>query len=183
MRNSISWKFWLPVLFVACMLIYWAPAKENDLVQVSVRTEQTTNANTPSIAKSSASQQNSSVVASPLIEIHSREGTSEAAQAFRQQIWTPPTQPKPVAKQVLAVAPLDTQPAPQAPPLPFRYFGRYVEGNQTTVFVAHNDQNHALKLGENFAINYKLEEIKDNSLIFTYLPLNQKQNMEIGATP
>ena len=183
MRSSINWKFWLPVMLITSMLIYWAPEKDTDLVQVSARAEQTKSTSATSLVKSSGSQQNSSIATSPLIEIRSREGAAEATQAFRQQIWTPPSQPKPVAKQVVATALPDPPPAPQAPPLPFRYLGRYVEGNQTTVFLAHNDQNHALRIGETFAINYKLEEIKENSLAFTYLPLNQKQSMEIGATP
>jgi hypothetical protein len=182
MRGSMDWKIWLPIVLVASGLIYWAPAKESDLVQVSARAEQANNANAKAPAKPSMTQQAALAASSSLLEIRSRDGTSEATQAFRQQAWTPP-QAKPVVKPAAVVTPPEIPPAPQAPPLPFRYLGRYVEGKQITVFLAHNDQNHALKLGETFAINYKLEEIKENSLAFIYLPLNQKQNMELGATP
>jgi hypothetical protein len=71
--------------------------------------------------------------------------------------------------------------APVAPPLPFAYLGKVVDGGRTTVFVARGDENHALESGQTVAGTWKVDRITDKSVTFTYLPLRQKQTLAITA--
>jgi hypothetical protein len=72
-------------------------------------------------------------------------------------------------------------PPPQAPPLPFSYMGRLSEDRDTTVFLAIGDRNLVVKPGDVIDNMYKLEEVSDDTLVLTYLPLSQRQTLPIGA--
>lgn len=181
MSRRVNWQLWTPIFIVAAILVYLAPSPEDEVVHALPREDLVQRSFTNKGTKLNQSE-SSAGVATALIKILPRNEQPNDTQAFKQHSWTPPAAKSVPPKAVIASRP-EVPPTPLAPPLPFRYLGRYVEGTQITVFVAHNDQNHALKLGETFAINYKLDEIKDTSLSFTYLPLNQKQSLEIGATP
>jgi hypothetical protein len=181
MSTKLNLRIWLPVMLIAGLVVYSAPEGEGQVVQIASKASAVKDINVATSSNLVRSAPTSSATVS-LIEIRSRENTTEVTQVFQQQIWTPP-QPKRIEKPITATLQVEAPPAPQAPPLPFRYLGRYLEADQTTIFLAHNDQNLALKVGETFAINYKLDEVKANALIFTFLPLNQKQNMDIGSAP
>jgi hypothetical protein len=73
------------------------------------------------------------------------------------------------------------QSAPVAPPLPFAYLGKVVDGGRTTVFVARGEENHALETGQTVAGTWRVERITDQAVTFTYLPLRQKQTLAIRA--
>ena len=67
---------------------------------------------------------------------------------------------------------------PSAPPLPFRFFGRLTEKGQTDVFVMQGDELIAIKPGQKVG-DYRVDQIADASISFTYLPLKMKQTLEI----
>ena len=73
------------------------------------------------------------------------------------------------------------QSAPVAPPLPFAYLGKVVDGGRTTVFVARGEENHALETGQTVAGTWRVERITEKAVTFTYLPLRQKQTLAIRA--
>jgi hypothetical protein len=181
MSGRISWSFWLLLLAVVLLILYFMPPVEQDVVEVAQRSNSLDTKGKTTIAADRPKP--ASVASTALPNISSRAANPEVSQAFEQHTWTP-QQPKRIPKpQSIAPVLVEVSPTPQAPPLPFRYLGRYVEADQTIVFLAHNDQNLALKVGETFSINYKLDEIKTNALTFTYLPLNAKQSLDIGSTP
>jgi hypothetical protein len=91
--------------------------------------------------------------------------------AFEPRSWEPP------APKVKAPPP----PPPQAPPLPYTYMGKIMEGNEAVVFLAKQDRNYAVKQGETIDGTYRVDEIKGANMVLTYLPLDQKQNLAIGA--
>ena len=93
------------------------------------------------------------------------------APAFGAQSWDPPP-PK-----VVAVAP----PPPSAPPLPFSYVGRQLVDGQTDVFLAQGDRIFSARGKTAIDANYRIDSITPGSVNFIYLPLNQAQQLSIGA--
>ncbi len=80
----------------------------------------------------------------------------------------------PATQPVAAPAP------PAAPPLPVQYLGRMIDGPTALLFVVQNGDSLALKPGDVVAGSYRLERINDRHAVFTYLPLNQTQNLALG---
>jgi len=72
------------------------------------------------------------------------------------------------------------QPAPKpvAPPLPFKYFGRLIENGKTEVYVMRGEELLTLARGQNIG-EYRVEEVGDSTIAFTYLPLNTKQTLDL----
>ncbi len=104
--------------------------------------------------------------------------------AFGSKNWKPAPPAKKVvkAKSVImpsAVAPMPSPPAP--PPLPFIYIGRMVDGPSTTVFLANQQRNLAVKVGDTIDNVYRVEKIADSSMTLTYLPLNAQQQLSLGG--
>ena len=67
---------------------------------------------------------------------------------------------------------------PVAPPLPFRYFGRLTENGKTEVFVMRGDDLLTIAPGQKIG-DYRVEQIADASISFTYLPLKMKQTLDL----
>lgn len=95
-----------------------------------------------------------------------------------------PAQPA-VAEQLKPqkLEPPPPPPPPTAPPLPLRYLGRMIDGQVAQLFVSLNGDSMALKPGDIVAGNYRLESINDRNAVFTYIPLNQTQNLVFGDSP
>jgi hypothetical protein len=72
-------------------------------------------------------------------------------------------------------------PAPAAPPLPFTYLGKLVEGDDVAVFLSRGDRNLIVRQGETIDSMYRVELIAESAITLTYLPLNQRQTIVIGA--
>jgi hypothetical protein len=90
---------------------------------------------------------------------------------FHPRSWQPPPPP------VSARAPE----RPSAPPLPFRFFGRLVNDGTTMVFLNRDDDVYAVKAGDTIDGAYRIEEIKRSEVVLTYLPLKQRQTLQIGT--
>jgi hypothetical protein len=73
--------------------------------------------------------------------------------------------------------------APSAPPLPFRFMGRYMEDGRPAVFLLQADQTWVAQEGEMVSGSYKVERIDSNSIHLRFLPLNVVQVLELAATP
>lgn len=94
------------------------------------------------------------------------------AGAFGAQDWTPPP-PKP--------APPPPPPAPSAPPLPFAYLGKAAGNGEWEVFLARGDQTMIVRSKTVIDGVYRVESIEPPGMTFTYLPLNQVQQLNIGV--
>lgn len=102
-----------------------------------------------------------------------------ANDAFAPRNWEPPV-PKPTAAQQAAAA-AAIAPPPQAPPLPFRYLGMLGEQDeQLTVFLERQDKGYAVKPGDVIDGEYRVEETGEGRVVFTYLPLSQRQVLVAG---
>lgn len=73
-------------------------------------------------------------------------------------------------------------PKPTAPALLFRFLGRMVDGGTRIVFVTDGGRNLSLKQGDVVDNLYRLEEVSDASVTFVYLPLEERQTLQIGRT-
>jgi hypothetical protein len=79
------------------------------------------------------------------------------------------------------VAALQQESPPSAPPVPFKYIGKLYGDDEYTVFLHLNGRNISVKTGDTIAQSYKIEEINPPLMSATYLPLNIKQTIDIGA--
>jgi hypothetical protein len=87
----------------------------------------------------------------------------------------PPAELKQLARTVVL--------PPQAPPLPFTFVGRIIEGDGIKVFLQANDVLYPVKVGDTFAQQYKLVGADGGKISLLYLPLNITQTMSYGETP
>ncbi len=102
-------------------------------------------------------------------KLQQRTMSSDFGDMFPSRSWLPPPPPPP-------------KPAPpRAPPLPFTFFGRMVEDGQTIVFLSRQDQTFTAKAGDTIAGSYRVEEIGPATVVLTYLPLQERQVLNIGA--
>jgi len=112
-----------------------------------------------------------------VLNIHPRGLDEDPEGAFTPSTWV---QPK-VVQAPKAVAEPPSAP-PQAPPLPFRVLGRYVDGGAIAIFVQQNDRNLVVRTGDTIDDTYKIESIAGGTMTIVYLPLNQKQTLAVGDT-
>ena len=98
-----------------------------------------------------------------------------AAQIARA--WEPPP-PPPAPKAAAPVAPV-APPPPAAPALPFRVIGQLTDAGVTIAFVQAGANTYALKPGDRVEQNYRVDEVNATRVIFTYLPLNIQQPLNL----
>jgi hypothetical protein len=90
-----------------------------------------------------------------------------------------------------AIADLFASPAPaaegvqpaaraSAPPLPFQYVAKIVDGDRTNVYVMLGEDNYSVKPGLVIDRNYKVEKVTETAVTFTYLPLGTRQVLSLN---
>lgn len=94
---------------------------------------------------------------------------------FLGQNWNPPP-PPPSAAQ--ATAP---PPPPTAPPVPYNYFGKAIADGQWEVYLARGDKTYVVRDKTVIEGAYRVDRIAPPLMTVTYLPLNQVQQINIGA--
>ncbi len=73
-------------------------------------------------------------------------------------------------------------PAPVAPPLPYSYMGKLIEAGELTVFLTRQNKPYVIHPGDILDDQYRVDIIRPTLVEFTYLPLKQKQMLNIGAS-
>ena len=100
-------------------------------------------------------------------------GDHEVPQVFGVHSWYVPPPPAPF----VYVPPAK----PVAPPLPFTYLGRYVEsGGKPVYYLVKGDRAYDVRIGETLDGSYTLDAEDNGSLLFTYLPLKERQSLGVG---
>ena len=97
---------------------------------------------------------------------------------FLGQNWNPPPPAPTAAERAAANAP---PPPPVAPPLPFNYFGKAVQDGAWEVYLARGDKTYVVRNSTVIDGAYRIDRIAPPLLTVTYLPLNQVQQINIGA--
>lgn len=103
------------------------------------------------------------------------KGAKEGADVFGSRDWTPPPPPPPAP-----VAP-PPPPPPTAPPLPFTLVGKANENGVWEVYLARAGKTYIVKSKTVIDGTYRVDAIAPPLLTLTYLPLNQVQQLNIGA--
>ena len=91
-------------------------------------------------------------------------------------LFTAPPPPKPVVP-----SPPPPPPPPQAPPLPFTYVGKRLDGARWEVFITRGAETLIVHENETVDGTYRIESIKPPQMVWLYLPLSQRQSLNIGA--
>lgn len=107
--------------------------------------------------------------------------SAPAGDAFAVRNWAPPPKPAPPPPPP---EPAPPPPPPQAPALPFKYLGRLEESpERTTVYLAIGERLLVVSPGDIIDRVYRIDGYEAGQLRFTYLPLQIRQSMPIGAMP
>jgi len=105
-----------------------------------------------------------------LERLESRKFSAQAGDIFRSQSWVP--LPPPPSEKSLR---------PSPPPLQFKYLGRVTEGEETRVFLALAERNYIVRPRESINSQYRLDEVSEEAITLTYLPLKAKQVLALGT--
>jgi len=108
------------------------------------------------------------------------EQTAAADSLFAVHSWyiAPPPPPPPPPVVTAPVAPAQ----PVAPPLPFQFIGSYQpDGQPPVVFLSNGDRVYDVHVGDTLDNTYSIDSFSNGVLVFTYKPLNQKQELVAGA--
>lgn len=178
----------LRVLLGAALLLtlaaaYFAPQAGSSGVELSARAQSIARRTTAPVGTSTASPRSTATQAVDVLQIRPREasaGDDDALKLFGTTRWAVP--PKQVTAPIAVSPAPEPVAAPQAPAVPFRVLGRYVENGQVAVFLMHNDQNLVVRVGDTIAEQYRVESLNGAILTLRYLPMNIQQTLDTGGS-
>lgn len=102
---------------------------------------------------------------------------SSSKDPFAARGWLPPPPPPPPPA---ALPPPPPPPPPQAPPVPFRFVGLIEEKSaKPAAFIAKGDALFVVHVGDVVDTNYRVESFNSAQVVVTYLPLKQRQTIEV----
>jgi len=105
-----------------------------------------------------------------LAKLKARADEGVKADAFARRDFAP------VAPAAEAQAPAPAKPT--APPLPFKYLGRMIDGGKLEIFLEQGQEFIAAEPGQRIG-NYRVDKVTDEQIVFTYLPLKTKQTLPL----
>lgn len=85
--------------------------------------------------------------------------------------------PEPGARAAFVAPPPDAT----LPPLPFRFVGALEDRGVRAVILMEGDAVHIVRAGDPIGERYRIERIGSDALVFTYLPLRQRQVLDLFA--
>lgn len=166
----------LVLALVATLLaVYFAPAKDDAVVQVAERPAVSDAMSRPvPVPAPMQSEGRRSAGAAEVLGLRSRDDLDgDDSNLFASLSWEPPP-----ATRVEAPPPAASEPvAPRAPPAPLQLLGRYQEGDRTAMFATFNGDSVVLWPGENINPEWRVDAIEAGQVVLTYLPLGQKQSL------
>lgn len=128
--------------------------------------------------KSEAGAETRPAATAPVLAAAPREPLAEGpVDLFKSSSWYVPPPPPPPPKPV----PPPPPPPPTAPPLPFSFIGRYDDGVKAIFMLARGDLVVTAGVGDKIDNAYQVESLQGRTLVINYLPLNQKQTLDVGA--
>ena len=66
-----------------------------------------------------------------------------------------------------------------APPLPFRYIGRLVQDGRVEILLLRGAQHFSVAAGDTLGAQYRVDQVNEAEIVFTYLPLNIQQSLPL----
>jgi hypothetical protein len=164
------WVFYAIALVLTFTAVKWAGGQDRAVARTTVAYE----AERPDRPAREAATTAAVVPEVRLGLLERRAVASPSGDPFEARSWEP---------KLVAVRPNLPPPPPQAPPLPFTYLGKMVDGEKMTVFLARQDRNYVVRPGDTLDGSYRVEAIEESGLALTYLPLGTRQTLAFGATP
>ena len=160
----------LAVALIATLVAAFWPASEDDVgIEVVERSRQAGERPAAESATVQPAKSEPQTRAAPAERLAKMQ-----ANLFPRQTWVPPPPPP---KPYVPPPP----PPPKPPPLPFKYLGQWVDGGQLTVFLVQGEQPIAIEAGQVLPGNWRVDEVSDRRVVFTYLPLEMQTTL--GITP
>lgn len=114
----------------------------------------------------------------PAVAAHRAAGT--VTNVFAATSWQPTPAPLPPPTVTPSLAPVSTA-APTAPPMPFRFIGRYGDADSQIVMLVKDDRLYLVAVGETIDNAYRIERVSGSMVELTYLPLKLKQSLSTGG--
>lgn len=107
------------------------------------------------------------------------------------EVVPPPPPPAAAKNRKRLPAPVVAEPPPPAPPtappLPFTVVGsiqgKKIGSGQQQAFIQQGDALTVIQKGDTVAGNYRVDDITPDRVVFTYLPLGQKQSLLLLDNP
>lgn len=157
---------WLVLALIVTLVAAFWPGREDsgEVVETVRRVSKPVAAGVPSPDGKSTQQ---------AAAVHERLARMQA-NLFPIQTWVPPPPPP---KPYVPPPP----PPPKPPPLPFKYLGRWVDGGQLTLFLVQGEQPIPIQPGQVLPGSWRVDEITETRVVFTYLPLDMQSIL--GITP
>ena len=147
-----------------------SPSESTSPTETTSPRETTSPKETASPTEAAKSEQNT-------LSMRPAFGAVAAEDPFQKLSWAAP----PVA----AVAPPSPPPvAPRAPPLPFTFIGLVEKGTpKPAAFLARGEDLIVVSAGDDVDRMYRVESLTANEIVFTYLPLNERQTIALAGAP
>jgi hypothetical protein len=115
----------------------------------------------------------------PPLPVRSRIAESAAKDPFAARGWLPPPPPPPPPAAAVAAPP---PPPPTAPPVPFRFVGLLEEKSaKPAAFIAKGEALYVVHVGDVVESTYRVESFNSAQVVVTYLPLQQRQTIEVNG--
>jgi hypothetical protein len=115
----------------------------------------------------------------PNLPTRSRITESASKDPFAARGWLPPPPPPPPPAAELPPPPA---PPPTAPPVPFRFVGLLEEKTaKPAAFIAKGDALYVVHVGDVVESTYRVESFNSAQVVVTYLPLQQRQTIEVNG--
>jgi hypothetical protein len=170
MKLTRRWMVLLTLLIGAGGLVLFGPPAKPavDLAAPSHGTR--VPAATESHAAESAEKGSDTMIAA----LRPRTRSAVPVDAFALQNWNPPPPPPPPASTL-------PPPKPVAPPLPFTVLGKKLEDGTWEVFLGEQDNTYIVRASDMIGNTYRVESIAPPTAVVTYLPLNERQTLQIGS--
>lgn len=156
---------------------YFSPEPAGDAVGLTARTARSIS-NVSAVSPNAPNTQRPAAIGGvEVLTIQPRTLPEDSMSVF--QVDHPPL----ALNEAPVMAEQDNQPPPppQAPPLPLKVLGRYVDDGKEKIFLQYNDQSLVVKVGDSIGDLYRVEDLSGGLLTVRYLPLNQKQTLEVGV--
>ncbi|MFN4062696.1 MAG: hypothetical protein ACK4JA_00775 [Parazoarcus communis] len=104
-----------------------------------------------------------------LVDFRARPGLPEQGAGFATPLSFRPPPPQAVV------------PRPMAPALPFRFVGALDDDGERTVMLMEGKQLHLVRQGDVLGERYRVERIDAQRLELLYLPLEQRQSIDLSS--
>ena len=166
----------LALLAGCAAVVAWDRLRARPVVAISGAVERPRAAAAP--AAREAARAPAEVAAQAVASLRPREGWDAAgADAFQV-----PARPAPPVARTMA-PPAPTEPArPVAPAVPFTVLGKKLDRGAWEVYLAKGEQVFVAREGGLVTEDYRVEAIGPSEIRLTYLPLNERQSLQTGAS-